>query len=57
MNETKAREILGCWIRDDGSLSSLAPYINADSEGVSLDGGFTPEQLEAMAWWMRNKLA
>lgn len=56
MDEIKAREILGRWVKDDDSLSSLDPYINANCEDASLDGGFTADQLEAMAWWMRNKL-
>lgn len=56
MDEAKAREILGEWIKPDGTLHHLDPYINACHEDVSLDGGFTTDELEAIVWWMRNKL-
>lgn len=56
MNEQKAHEILADWITEEDELSHCDPYINADSEGVTLDGGFAAEQLAAIAWWMKNKL-
>lgn len=56
MNLTKAEDILGDWIEEDGSLRDLSPYIRWD-EGASfyiiLDGQFTEEQLEAMALWIK----
>lgn len=29
-------------------------YLNADSKKAQLDGEFTPDQLEALAVWMRE---
>ena len=56
MDEEKAREILAGAICEHG-LDSMEPVFwwNADSERAVLDDGFTAEQLEAIAWWMRNK--
>lgn len=67
MNEKEARVVLGDGIvSDDGSLYKTSDgYISwsptdgdgtADTEGITLDGRFTPSQLEALAWWMRDKL-
>jgi len=61
MDEEKARETL-CGdgdniIQDNGGLHSLGWYLNweaGDSEAC-LDGQFTADELEAIAWWMRNK--
>lgn len=55
MTETRAREILGDWIRPDGSIRCGDPYVNAGVGGATLDGGFSVETLEALTWWMRNK--
>lgn len=54
MTETRAREILGKFIfKDNLYLNYGDPYVDwcpGDSK-VELDGGFTPEQLRAIAWW------
>lgn len=58
MNEEQARKILGDAIRLDGvSLYSLGWFLRWDPEydRAVLDGDFTAEQLEAIAWWMRFK--
>ena len=60
MTRTKAESILGYAIRADGSLDSSldssSPYIdwNRNTNQVDLDGMFEAEQLEAIAWWMKN---
>ena len=61
MDEVMAREILGDWIKPDGGLYALGVYIAWPSaigaaERACLDGHFTHEELEAVAWWMRNKV-
>lgn len=59
MNEAEARETLGTTIETDNKLLCLGHYIywnpdrNADT--VTLDSEFTADELEAIAWWMRNK--
>lgn len=67
MNEQLAREILGVitgaeCIRADGSLHGVIEDIQ-DYEVLSwvpndisatLDGTFSADELEAIAWWMRN---
>lgn len=57
MNEQKAKEILGRAVLSNGSIhnggESYVSYING-GDLVELDGAFTAESLEAMAWWMRN---
>jgi hypothetical protein len=57
MTEEKAREILGDGIKPDNSVRRSSPFIfwAPEYELVSLDGGFSPDELEAIAWWMRNK--
>ena len=57
MNEEKAREILGDTINSDGSLFCLDHYIvwNVGDMVVTLDCQFNADELEALAWWMRNK--
>lgn len=55
IDESKAREILGNAIVPDG-LQSLGWYLawsHDDAEAV-LDGRFTAEDLEAIAFWMRR---
>ena len=56
MNEEKAREILGEMIKDN-KLHCINPYIHwfPGSEYIMLDGDFDVEDLEAIAWWMKNK--
>ena len=58
MDEATARAELGEAIQPDGSLYSLGWYLNwgSDGSGIAiLDGPFTLDQLEAIAWWMRNR--
>lgn len=60
MNEDRARLILNAWrgmIQEDGSLYSSGAYLawNLDDKEAVLDGRFTPEELEAIAFWMRLK--
>lgn len=59
MNGQKAKIILATDIQSDNSLKN---YYVADGiswkpgdELVSLDGEFTAEKLEAIAWWMKNR--
>lgn len=62
MNEKRAREILGNVegrtgaIHPDGRLYNLGAYLDwaPGYENATLDGEFTADQLEAIAWWMRN---
>ena len=57
MNEESARTILGDMIQEDNSLFCLGHYISwtvGDSE-VVLDSSFSLEDVEAIAWWIRNK--
>jgi hypothetical protein len=56
MNEERAREILGDRIQSDGSLFDALCYLNTRGSFATLDGEFTAEELEAIAWWMTNKL-
>lgn len=57
MDEKTAKEIIGNeTISIDGGLYNLGGYLGwtpGDDEAV-LDGHFTADQLEAIAWWMRN---
>ena len=57
MDEKQARLILSDTIQDDGSLSDSYDYTDWQpySNGIILDGHFTADYLEAVAWWMRNK--
>ena len=59
MNATRAQEILmetATRIEDDGGLYNPGHYIGwvPGDETVVLDDRFYPEELEAIAWWMRN---
>ena len=58
MNEKKARELLGSGtIREDNGLSDLNWYLEwfTGDDYATLDGTFGAEELEAIAWWMKNK--
>ena len=57
MDEKKAREILGETILPNDNLFDLHNYIDWKTfqHDISLDGIFEPEDLEAIAWWMKNK--
>jgi len=60
MNEEKAREILGDHITPQGDLCAGSggnyAYISwSIGDGIaSLDDEFTAEELEAIAWWMKE---
>lgn len=59
MDEVTARKLLKEAIRPDGSLVELSyHYIiwpqNEGGDLITADGHFTAEELEAMAWWMKN---
>lgn len=56
MDEAQARELLEGAISTDGGLHSLGWYLawNPGRENATLDGEFTADDLEAIAWWMRN---
>ncbi len=58
MNESEAKKILGIAIeRGDGLYTNLDGAIawNTDDEKIIMEGEFTPEYLEAVAWWIKNK--
>lgn len=56
MDEQKARDFLWGDISPSNGLFNANRFISW-SQGdvkVKLDGHFTAEQLDAIAWWMRN---
>ena len=57
MTEEKAREILGKWISDDNQLKSHGMKLTKSFDRLFVTGTmyFTTDELEAIAWWMRNK--
>jgi hypothetical protein len=59
MTEERAREVLGDTVRPDNSLRNSFQYIawslTHQPSCVVLDSEFEPDELEAIAWWMRNK--
>ena len=57
LNEEGARAQLGKAIADDDGLYSLGWYLawTPGEANATLDGQFNIEDLEAVAWWMRNK--
>ena len=57
MNEAKAREILATWIQADDCLYDGVRFMHwqTDDDRACLDAHFTADELEAIAWWMRNK--
>lgn len=57
MNKEKAEKTLSKAIKEGGHLYNIYWYLDWEvgDHSASLDGRFTPEQLEAIAWWMRNK--
>jgi hypothetical protein len=53
MTEQRARDLIDkCVI--DGNFFSWPAY-GDDPDHAQLDGEFTAEELEAIAWWMRNQ--
>ena len=62
MDESKAREILSSNlinIGENNSLHSSGHYVDwyPTTKTATLDDEFTADELEAIAWWMRNKNA
>jgi len=62
MDEAKARKILGDAVQEDDSLGGEAPFrfgIYRQWTGGSITLGdvedLTADELEAIAWWIRNK--
>ena len=60
MNEKKARKILGIFVEPNGGLRNLDqclawPTAGGDKKYAVLNAQFTANELEAIAWWMRNK--
>ena len=67
MDDKRAQELLDNLgvVRPDGSLGRgtgtvhwPARYHSSSSssmQGADLDGSFTADELEAIAWWMRNQ--
>jgi len=60
MNEQDARRILAAFVTSDDRLEAADRYVSwplyGDSKDrISLDDIFTADEIEAMAWWMRNK--
>jgi len=58
MDEVKVKEILRPNVfSDDGGLYDLGWYLawNTNHKDACLDGDFTADELEAIAWWMRHK--
>lgn len=58
MNEKQVRNILSdIDFETDGSIGSDARYLcwNVGHPEATLDGEFTADELETIAWWMRNK--
>lgn len=57
MREETAKEILAGCIEADDTLYNLGKYLRWEpcERAVTLDGQFTADQLEAIAWWMRHK--
>jgi len=56
--EQWARKVLGDRVQADNSLQHYDEYLEwvpMLQLTACLDGYFTAEQLEAIAWWMRNK--
>jgi hypothetical protein len=58
MDESRAREMLGDMIASDNSIGMqwwcpdfIDPALFYPDENTA----FTPDELEAIAWWMRNK--
>lgn len=57
MNEEIARKILDDSIEENNGLFNLGQYLSwsPNYEEAILDGEFTADELEAIAWWMHNK--
>ena len=59
MNEKKATKILKDFISKDGLYANTGNiYLNWTNKEaiIILDGNFGADYLEAIIWWMRNKI-
>jgi hypothetical protein len=58
MNERRVRALLGDWIQRDGTIRGFRQFVcYPEYDGgckVALDGVFSADQVEALAWWMRH---
>lgn len=55
MNEERARQILTRYINKDNSMSSPIGCLTWDGyPEININGNFDLEEIEAIAWWMRN---
>jgi hypothetical protein len=56
MDREMAVRILGETVQLDGSLYNLGHYTAWDvgDQDIVLDDRFSAEELEALAWWMKN---
>ena len=56
MTKDRALTILGPWIDQDLRLQSDFPSLQwkPGDESVELDGVFTVDELEALAWWVQH---
>lgn len=57
MNQQQIKEILkDAVFMSDNSLRNFEPFLawNIGSDSVCLDGYFDADELEAIAWWMKN---
>lgn len=59
MTRKEARKILRGLVGSDNSLYSYRAKWNylcwfVDDDRITLDGRYTAEQLEALAWWIKN---
>jgi len=60
MNEASARKLIGEFIQSDGALKATDTNwiiwpLRPDGKTICVDGYFTAEELEALAWWIRNR--
>lgn len=57
MDEGEARKLLRDACQDDSTLKSVGWYLWwwPGAAKATLDGEFTADELEAIAWWMRNQ--
>jgi hypothetical protein len=57
MDESRAREILGFKDGQEFSWGDIHDYVRPNNydDIVCIDGDFNADELEAIAWWMRNK--
>ncbi len=56
MTRERASKILRSYICENGNLAASNSYADwmVGLDTIVLDGRFTPDELESIAWWMRN---